>query len=657
MVVYLSKSDASASFDQIVDFLNAHVIQYALMVNLTIYVSCIKQLWASATIKKVNDVVKLRALIDGKRVVVTEDVIQQDLRLDDADGVECLPSEEIFTKLTCMGYEKPPPKELRGTNSVVPWHLLLSALLQYIFDSMVKNVDSPSKFLMYPWFLQVIINAQVDELSSHNNQYTSSALTQNVFSNMRRVGKGFSGVETPLFAKMLLEQDKIAQVLEIFKLKKRVKKLEKKRRSKSSSLKRLRKVGTSQRVESTIETVMGTQEDVSKQEGKIDAIDADEDITLVDAKTQVDMDAELQGRIDDVSVAATKEVNVAEPIVFDDEEVTMTMAQALIKIKAKKTRLLDEQMAKRLHDEEVEQAAAKEKQIQEKYLENIRKYQSLKRKVIFIAQARKNMIIYLKNMAGYKMEHFKEKYYLLSNAVMIMMLSVKLQVEEESEMARGADKMYYDRYWWPGMKKDIALYEGIAMDFVTKLPRTSSRHDIIWVIMDRLTKSAHFLPMREDYKMDRLARLYLSKTVARHGVPKGVVRFGKKGKLAPRFIRPFEIIEKVGTVSYRLDLNEELNGVHDMLHVSNLKKFLADQTLQVPLDEIRVDDKLKFIEEPVKIIEREFKKLKRSRIAIVKVRWNSKHGSEFMWEREDQMKLNVCPLLRILYRVDDGESM
>ncbi|GJS18781.1 putative reverse transcriptase domain-containing protein [Tanacetum coccineum] len=118
-----------------------------------------------------------------------------------------------------------------------------------------------------------------------------------------------------------------------------------------------------------------------------------------------------------------------------------------------------------------------------------------------------------------------------------------------------------------------------------------------------------------------------------------MVRFGKKGKLAPRFVRPFEIIEKVGLVAYRLRLPDELNGVHDTFHVSNLKKCLADQTLQVPLDEIQVDAKLNFMEEPVEILEREFKKLKRSRIAIVKVRWNSKRGPEFTWEREDQMRL------------------
>ncbi|GKC61226.1 hypothetical protein Tco_1088824 [Tanacetum coccineum] len=92
-------------------------------------------------------------------------------------------------------------------------------------------------------------------------------------------------------------------------------------------------------------------------------------------------------------------------------------------------------------------------------------------------------------------------------------------------------------------------------------------------------------------------------------------------------------------MAYRLDLPEELNGVHDTFHVSNLKKCLADPTLKVPLDEIRVYAKLKFIEEPMEIVEREFKKLKRSRISIINIWWNSKRGPEFTWEHEDQMKL------------------
>ncbi|GJW34429.1 putative reverse transcriptase domain-containing protein [Tanacetum coccineum] len=329
----------------------------------------------------------------------------------------------------------------------------------------------------------------------------------------------------------------------------------------------------------------------------------------------------------------------------------------------------------------------------------------------------------------------------------------------------GADKMYYDLRDRPsGLLQQPEIpewkWKRIAMDFVTKLSRTSIGHDIIWVIVDRLTKSAHIQPMREDYKMDRLARLYLNEIVVRHGVLisiisdhdsrftsrfwqsmqealgtrldmsmtyhpqtddqsertiqiledmlracvldfggswdvhlllvessynnsyhssvryalfealygrqcrspimwaevgegqligpelvqettkkisqikdrlkatrdrqksyadkrrkplefsvgeyvllkvspwKGVVCFGKKGKSAPRFVGPFEITERIGPVACRLRLPEELNGVHDTFHVSNLKKCLADPTLQVPLDEIQVDAKLNFVEEP-----------------------------------------------------------
>nr|GEV95386.1 putative reverse transcriptase domain-containing protein [Tanacetum cinerariifolium] len=181
-------------------------------------------------------------------------------------------------------------------------------------------------------------------------------------------------------------------------------------------------------------------------------------------------------------------------------------------------------------------------------------------------------------------------------------------------------------------------------------PGTSSRHDTIWVIVDQLTKSAHFLPMREDYKMNRLARLYLNEIVARHGVPISIIsdhdshftsRFWQsivrcalfEAFYGRKFHSPIMWAE-VGE-----DLPEELDGVHDTFHVSNLKKCLADPTLQVPLDEMQVDAKLNFMEEPVEILEREFKKLKRSRTAIVKVRWNLKRGPEFMWECEDQRKL------------------
>ncbi|GJT44668.1 putative reverse transcriptase domain-containing protein [Tanacetum coccineum] len=237
-------------------------------------------------------------------------------------------------------------------------------------------------------------------------------------------------------------------------------------------------------------------------------------------------------------------------------------------------------------------------------------------------------------------------------------------------------------------------WEGIAMDFVTKFPRTSSGHDTIWVISMQEALGTHLdmslayhpqtdgqsertilnfgrswdvqLPLVEfsynnSYHSSvrcapfealygrkcrspvcglRLEKFSVGDYVMLKVSPwKSVVCFGKKGKLAPRFVGPFEIIEKVGPVAYQLDLPEEFNNVHDTFHLSNLKKCLADPTLQVPLDEIQVDAKLNFVEEPVEILEREFKKLKRSRIAIVKVQWNSKRSPKFMWEREDQMKL------------------
>ncbi|GKC34128.1 putative reverse transcriptase domain-containing protein [Tanacetum coccineum] len=198
------------------------------------------------------------------------------------------------------------------------------------------------------------------------------------------------------------------------------------------------------------------------------------------------------------------------------------------------------------------------------------------------------------------------------------------------------------------------------MDFVTKFPKTATGQDTIWVIVDRLTKSAYFLPMREDDTLEKLTRQYLKEVVSRHGVPAAPFEalYGRKCQYpicwaevgdsqitGPEIIHKTtkkivqiksriqalrdrqksyaDIIAKVGTVACRLELPEKLSKVHSTFHVLNLKKCLADEPLAIPLDEIQVDDKLHFIEEPVEIMDREVKHLKQSGIPIVKVRWNS----------------------------------
>ena len=127
---------------------------------------------------------------------------------------------------------------------------------------------------------------------------------------------------------------------------------------------------------------------------------------------------------------------------------------------------------------------------------------------------------------------------------------------------------------------------------------------------------------------------------------KGVVRFGKKRKLVPQYVGPFKILERIGKVTYRLELPEELSNVHPTFHVSNLRKCLADHDLIVPLDDLQVNETLHFVEKPVEIMDRQTKQLRRSRIPIVKVRWEGKRGAEFTWELESDMKAKYPQLFK-----------
>nr|GEX50830.1 hypothetical protein [Tanacetum cinerariifolium] len=497
----------------------------------------------------------MQALVDKKKIVISEAVIHKILQLDDAEGVVCLPNEVIFDGLAQMGYEKPAKRTSWNefSTTMASTVICLSKgqkfnFSKYIFESLVRNVDSSSKFYMYPRFIQLIIQNQVGNLSTHTTRYISPALTQKVIANMRRVGKGFSGVETPLFEGMLvarevaeeglteeqiqadgavatafqenvavdvtneaipsppshdipspsqehtapsqqphisplappqgedfpahfqqiqdtcsaftqrvehLEHDNVAQKLVIIKLQARVKRLEKANQVKSSKLKRLRKVGTSQRIESSndMEDVFNQGRMINEDKGielaEIYNLDLDhpskvlsmqEDDSEVQEVVEVVTTAKL---ITDVVTAATSQVSATSatiPAVKPKDESSSKTPAETHGLKDKGKGILIESPKPMTKKDQIELDAEYARKLHEinKDVEEINKdidWDATE------GEARKNMMSYLKNTAGYKMDFFKGMSYdeicpifqARFDANMRFMFKIREEMEEEDQ--------------------------------------------------------------------------------------------------------------------------------------------------------------------------------------------------------------------------------
>ncbi|GKC25353.1 hypothetical protein Tco_1027503 [Tanacetum coccineum] len=239
LVSFLEKPKESNGFEGIIDFLNASFIKYALTVNPTVYESCIKQLWATAKAKTVNGDRQIQALVDKKKVIITEKSVRSDLMLEDVEGTECLPNDVIFEQLTLMGYENLTQKlTFYKAYFSSQWKFLIHTILQclsakttawnefsstmasaiiclatnqkfnlskYIFNNMMKNLEGGVKFLMYLRFVQVFLDKQVEGMSKHKEIYVTPSHTKKIFANMKREAKGFSGRITPLFQTMKVQ--------------------------------------------------------------------------------------------------------------------------------------------------------------------------------------------------------------------------------------------------------------------------------------------------------------------------------------------------------------------------------------------------------------------------------------------------------------------
>ncbi|GKA16818.1 hypothetical protein Tco_0696655 [Tanacetum coccineum] len=328
MVAFLSKPTESDGFEQIVDFLNAHPIRYALTINPTIYISCIEQFWSTVVAKTINGEEQLHALVDGKKIIITESSIRRDLQLADEEGVDCLPNSTIFEQLTLMGVLS--PKDYCINEVCITMHLPVpqpsdpienvadEAVHKELGDSLVRAATTASSLEAEQdseTREDTIAQTRFESVSKHSMNYllrTSNTLRSD--KDRLKLEELMALCNTLQNRVLDLEETKTTQHNEIVSLKMRVKTLESKNRSRTYRLKRLHKVGLTARVES-FDNEESLGEDASKQE-RIDAIDVDEEITLIS--------------VHDVNVSVDKEMFVAEQEVAEEVVGVINTAKLII---------------------------------------------------------------------------------------------------------------------------------------------------------------------------------------------------------------------------------------------------------------------------------------------------------------------------------------
>nr|GEW47570.1 hypothetical protein [Tanacetum cinerariifolium] len=499
LVAYSNSDYAGASLDrksttgdQIVDFLTAHTIQYALMVNPTIYVSCIKQFWASASIKKSNDVVRLHDLIDRKKVIITEDTIHQALRLDDADGIDCLPNEEIFAELAWMGYEKPSTK------------------LTFYKEFFLAQ---------YKFLIHTIDDAEVEK-DEDNNEVSAATLP------------------SPTLA------------LEIVKLKQRVRKLEKKKRTKHSRLKRLRKAKAYNLDLQHSEKVLSMQDTDEAEPAEVEEVL--EVVTAVKLMTEVVTTAAPITTAAQVSKASAPRKRRGV-VIQDPEEIVATSVNVHSELEAELNANIN-------WNEVIEQVKRKERQ------DKVIRYLALKRKPLTEAHERKNMMIYLKNMAGFKMNFFKgmtyneirplfEKHYNLNQSFLERVeeefLVKEKEIEEEGSKRKAThlaskvpvvdyqihhenNKPYYKIIKADGTHK-------LFLSFITLL-KNFDREDLetLWMLVKERFKSIEPMNFSDEFLLNTL-KIMFEKT----NVEANVWR-DQKGKYRLAKVKSWKLFESCG---------------------------------------------------------------------------------------------------------------